>query len=195
MISSIQTDLVLLRTLRPEDRAEFVRVHEISRKHFGPWMPAHPSGQSLDDIFEKALVSTEKGARDGTEIRLVAVLPDGRMAGIFALSQIFRGAFQNAYAEWRVSSDQIRRGVATSCVIALLDLAFSPQPEGLGLHRVQANIIPSNRASVRVAEKAGFRPEGEAKNYLKIDGRWQNHLMFAKLTEEHDGRLVSSSDT
>ena len=189
MIGSIQTDLVLLRTLHTGDRAEFVRMHEISREHFGPWMPTYPPGESLDDIFHKGLINDEKGAREGTGIRLAAILPDGRMAGIFAISQIFRGAFQNGHAAWRVSADQLRRGIATSGVIALLDLAFSPEPEGLGLHRVQANVIPSNRASVRVAEKAGFRLEGEAKDYLKIDGRWQDHFMFAKLAEEHRGRL------
>ena len=195
MIGSIQTDLVLLRTLRSGDRAEFVRMHGISREHFGPWMPTYPPGESLGDIFHKGLINDEKGAREKTGIRLAAILPDGRMAGIFALSQIFRGAFQNAHAAWRVSADQLRQGIATSGVIALLDLAFTPEPEGLGLHRVQANGMPSNRASVRVAEKAGFRLEGEAKDYLKIDGRWQDHLMFAKLAEEHRGRLDSPSDS
>ena len=195
LIVSIQTDLVLLRPVRPEDQSEFVRVNEISREHFRPWMPTLPPGKSFDEVFEEGLVRAEKAEREGTEVRLVAVLPDGRIAGFFALTQIFRGAFENAYAGWRVSSDQLGRGIATSGVIALLDLAFSPEPEGLGLHRVQVNIIPSNRASVRVAEKAGFRLEGEAKDYLKIDGRWQDHLMFAKTAEEHEGRLVSSSDS
>ena len=195
MISSIQTGPALLRTLRSEDRVEFVRVHEISREHFGSWMPAQAPGQSLDDLFQDELVRAETGAREGTEIRWIAILPDGRMAGVFSLSQIFRGAFQNAYASWRVSIDQIGQGIATAGLIALLDLAFAPEPDGLGLHRVQANIIPSNRASVRVAEKAGFRLEGEAENYLKIDGRWQNHLMFAKLAEEHEVGADSSSDS
>ena len=185
MITSIQTDLVLLRTLCLEDRAEFVRIHEISRDHFGPWIPRLGQGQSMDDLFQAELVRGEKEAQQGTGIRLVAILPDGRMAGVFALSQIFRGAFQNAYVAWRVSVDQLGCGIATSSLVALLDLAFAPQPTGLGLHRVQANILPSNRASVRVAEKAGFRLEGEAKGYLKIDGRWQDHLMFAKLADEH----------
>lgn len=151
-------------------------------------MPAQAPGQSLDDVFQDELARSEKGAKEGTEVRLVAILPDGRIAGIFVLSQIFRRSFQNAYAGWRVSSDQLGQGIATSGLIALLDLAFSPEPEGLGLHRIQANIIPSNRASVRVAQKAGFRLEGEARGYLKIDGRWQDHLMFAKLTEDHDVR-------
>ena len=155
-------------------------------------MPTFPSDKSFDDVFEEGLAHAEKAAREGTEVRLVAVLPDDRIAGFFSLTQIFRGAFENAYAGWRVSSEQLGRGIGTSGVMALLDLAFSPEPEGLGLHRVQANIIPSNRASLRVAEKAGFRLEGEAKDYLKIDGRWQDHLMFAKLAGEHDGRLVPS---
>ena len=44
----------------------------------------------------------------------------------------------------------------------MLDLAFVPEPAGLGLHRVQANIVPANGPSLRVAEKAGFRREGLA---------------------------------
>jgi ribosomal-protein-alanine N-acetyltransferase len=170
-------------------------MHEISRDHFGPWIPQLGQGQSLDDLFQAELVRGEKEAQQGTGVRLVAVLPDGQMAGVFALSQIFRGAFQNAYAAWRVSADQLGRGIATSGLVALLDLAFSPQPTGLGLHRVQANIIPSNLASVRVAEKAGFRLEGEAKGYLRIDGRWQDHLMFGKLAEEHVVTSVPSADS
>ena len=76
------------------------------------------------------------------------------------------------------------RGLATEGVRALLDIAFSPEPEGLGLHRVQANVMPSNAASLRVVEKVGLRQEGAAERYLRIAGRWEDHLMFAVTTEE-----------
>lgn len=101
------------------------------------------------------------------------------------MSQIFRRAFQNAYVGWRVSADQVGRGIGTAGVFALLDLAFAPEPVGLGLHRVQANIIPENAASIRIAEKVGLRLEGRAVAYLKINGVWEDHLMFAKLADEH----------
>ena len=172
MIDSIQTDLFELRCMCREDRAEFVRMHEISRERFAPWMPRPGPEVTLLDVFEDELARAENGRARGTEVRMVASLPDGRLAGVFALSQIFRRSFQNAYAAWRVSTDQVGRGIATRGLIALLDLAFAPEPEGLGLHRVQANIIPSNGASVRVAEKAGLRLEGRAKDYLEIDGVW-----------------------
>ena len=190
MIDTVQTGLFTLRFLDETDRAEFVRVHEISREHFGPWMPAREPSETPVDMFEDELARSRKGRLEGTEIRMVAALPDERIAGIFALSQIFRRSFESAYAGWRVSADQLGRGIATLGVIALLDLAFMPEPNGLGLHRVQANVIPSNAASARVAEKAGFRLEGEAKGYLRIDGVWQDHLMFAKLSDEHTRRFL-----
>jgi len=70
----------------------------------------------------------------------------------------------------------------------MLDFAFSGI--GAGLHRVQANIIPSNLASLRLAERAGFRREGLAERYLNIAGEWQDHLMYAKTREEHSFRYA-----
>lgn len=185
MIDVIHTERFDLRRLRAADREEYVRVHSLSREHFAPWMPARAAGDSFEVLFERELAHTEAGWAAGSEARMAAVLPDGRLAGIFTLSQIARGPFQNAYAGWRVSVDQIGRGLATLGVTALLDLAFAPSPKGLGLHRVQANVIPTNHASLRVAEKTGFRREGLAKAYLEIAGSWQDHVMLAKLREEH----------
>jgi ribosomal-protein-alanine N-acetyltransferase len=52
------------------------------------------------------------------------------------------------------------------------------------LHRVEVNIRPENRASLRVAHKLGFRPEGVRKNYLHIDGAWRDHATFAVTVED-----------
>ena len=175
-----------LRLMRQDDLAEFVRVNEVSAKHFEPWFPQRPPGETCSDLFMRQLERTIKGAADESEYRFVGIVPDGRIAAFCTLSQIFRGAFHNAYAGWSVNVEFIGRGYATEAVMAMLDFAFAPPPMGIELHRVQANIIPRNVASVRVAEKAGFRHEGIAKRYLKIAGEWQDHAMYAKLAEEHE---------
>lgn len=180
-----------LRRILSTDRSEFVRVHRASEREFTTWMPARPPEESLDEYFDRHLECAESGLADGTGIRLVAVGPEGRILGFFALSQIYRGPFQNAFASWSVSTDCTGRGIGTTGVIALLDLAFAPEPRGLGLHRIQANVVSSNFSSIRVAEKAGFRHEGEARDYLRIAGSWKDHIMFAKLATEHRLRFLA----
>ena len=188
-----RTARMTLRPLCAEDRAEFVRVYEVSRTLFEPWLPASSFEKPLDQLFDAQLTRRVRGTQEGTQCRLVGVLDDQRIAGFFNLSEIVRGAFQNAYASWSVSADVAGTGLGTEGAQALLALAFLPQPRGLGLHRVQANIIPSNRASIQIAEKAGFRYEGLAKAYLKINGQWQDHAMYAKIAEEHAEHKVGDA--
>jgi ribosomal-protein-alanine N-acetyltransferase len=149
------------------------------------WSSALEPGQTFDTLFHLLLARTEKELRDDTGRPLGAFLSDGRLAGLFALSNIVRGAFHSAYAGWRVNAEVLRQGYGLEGVTAILDLAFSTGPGGLSLHRVQANVIPDNLASLRLAERAGFRREGYAVRYLKVAGRWQDHVMLAKLADEH----------
>jgi ribosomal-protein-alanine N-acetyltransferase len=175
-----------LRELRASDEAEYLRVHEKSRTEFGPWMPA----ASPQGLFERALATSNHLGPDGrTHVRFVGETADQRIAGLFALGEIVRGYFRSAYASWAVSSEYTNQGYGTEGVLGLLDIAFSER-RGLGLHRVQANIIPTNGASIRVAEKVGFRREGLAARYLLIANRWQDHVMYAKTAEEHPLRYL-----
>ncbi|MSR36463.1 MAG: N-acetyltransferase [Gemmatimonadetes bacterium] len=150
MVELVRTERLVLRPLSVGDRDEYLRMHEASQEHFRPWLttlndPGTPTGR-----FERELARVQSEHPAGTGLRWVALF-DGEMAAVVALSQIFCGSFQNAYAGWRVGVDHIGLGVATEAVRALLDLALAPEPTGLGLHRVQANVIPQNVASRRVA--------------------------------------------
>ncbi len=181
----LRTAQLLLRLPTESDRAEFVRAMTLSESHMRPWVPRHVEGARADAWFDRSLERANREWGAGTGVRLFAFLDDGRMAGSFSLNNIVRGVFQNADAGWMVMVDCLRRGVATEGVGALLDYALAPEPVGLGLHRVQANVIPRNEASLKVARKCGFREEGLAKAMLNIDGQWQDHIMFAKIADEH----------
>jgi ribosomal-protein-alanine N-acetyltransferase len=183
---SIQTPRMVLRPLGAQDRDEFIRVHELSRELWRPWTPAQAAGDTASQQFTRAYETGLRGLQAGTQFRVIGELADGRIAGFFSLSEIVRGVFQNAYAGWRISAEVAGSGYATEGVRGILDLAFAAPGRGLGLHRVQANIIPANAASLRVAEKCGFRREGLAARYLQIAGFWQDHVMFARTREEHD---------
>lgn len=104
----------------------------------------------------------------------------GRIVGRLTLSQVFRKAFQNCYLGYFVGEEHNGRGYATEAVRLAVDYAF----DDLALHRVQANVMTKNPRSARVLEKAGFRREGTALNYLQIAGRWEDHDLFAITTED-----------
>jgi len=65
----------------------------------------------------------------------------------------------------------------TAAVGGFVPFAF----QTLRLHRIEAACIPANVASIRLLEKTGFRREGFAREYLCINGVWQDHLLFARL--------------
>lgn len=183
-----RTARMRLRLLRPTDRAEFVRSQTASRAHLAPWSPSLAEmGLDEDGLFEQQLARAHGGFAQSASLRLTGFLDDGRIAGHFALNNVVRGVFQNADASWQVSAEVVRQGYASEAVGAMLALAFARRPpagEGLGLHRVQAAIIPENVASLAVAARCGLRREGLAQRYLRIAGRWQDHVIFARTAEE-----------
>lgn len=180
------------------DRAAFVRAHERGWSgHLAPWSPLPDTDPpDFDALFAQQLARSVEGFAAGTSCRLLAFDGDGSLVGAFNLNNVTRGVFQNADAGWWVGVDHLRRGYAVEAVRALLSLAFAPRrPElaldgvgsGLGLHRVQCGIIPANAASLAVAERVGFRREGLARRYLKINGRWQDHVLLAVTLEDREG--------
>jgi ribosomal-protein-alanine N-acetyltransferase len=73
-----------------------------------------------------------------------------------------------------------RQGHMTAAVSAVIPFAFGT----LKLHRIEAACIPANVASVRLLEKTGFKREGFARQYLCIDGAWQDHLLYARIRDD-----------
>jgi [ribosomal protein S5]-alanine N-acetyltransferase len=199
---TLRTPRLFLRPLEETDRAEFIRLHETSDSHFAPWSPLRKAGQTLGEYFIDELERARQVEREGTGLRRIAALADdlqtaagpalraGAIAAIVNLNNIVRGVFENADMGWRVGAGFTNRGLGSEAVAGMLDLAFGPPPAGLGLHRVQANVIPENAPSLRLAAKVGFRQEGLARSMLRIAGRWQDHLMHAKLAEEHPLRYL-----
>ncbi len=73
------------------------------------------------------------------------------------------------------------------------DLLLSYVFDTLVLHRVEAACMPANAASIRVLTKLGFRREGLARHYLRIDGTWQDHVLFGLVAEEWRAAQVGRS--
>jgi [ribosomal protein S5]-alanine N-acetyltransferase len=107
---------------------------------------------------------------------------DDALIGRVALSNVVRGPWLNATLGYWVDEHANSRGHCTRAVRLVCRFAF----EHARLHRVQPAIMPRNARSRRVVEKAGFRHEGRALRYLKIDDHWEDHDLFAMTREDYD---------
>jgi ribosomal-protein-alanine N-acetyltransferase len=180
----IVTERLVLRPPRTSDVPEVRRALRANSAHLRPWSVAPAPGEdpaSLTSVSRAVLRHRREWKRGQAFVLFVSPREDeARIIGRVALGGILRGAFQNAYLGYWIDAERQGRGLMTEAVRATTTFAFGVA----ALHRVQAAVMPSNKASLRVLEKAGYRREGSAARYLCIAGAWEDHVLFAVTTEE-----------
>lgn len=187
-IPSLATRLVgeriVLRPPKENDAVRLSRVLEQNASHLRPWSPAPPRGTNPAAPVEltRSIANQRKQWRQG---RGFTFLITGReqtapILGRIALSEIVRGVFQNAYVGYWTVRERGGQGLASEALELLIRFAF----QDAELHRLQAAVMSSNRPSRRVLDKARFRLEGTSERYLQINGRWEDHLIYALTSEE-----------
>jgi ribosomal-protein-alanine N-acetyltransferase len=170
---------VVLRSPTIDDRSEYVSLRRRSRALLLPWEPHTPRGglPAPAKVFERLLLT----ASTETSVRfLIIERSSGRIAGQVSINQIFRGPFNNALLGYWLGEGWTGKGYMTEALALAVEHAFGT----LGLHRVEANIIPSNAPSMALVKRLGFRREGVAKRYLQIAGKYQDHVHWALTSEE-----------
>lgn len=169
-------DLVALRHPREADRAEWVALKAASREHLAPTSPLSEHGGDLDAEFDHALDGCDSPT---TQRHLIVRTSDGSIVGMATLSQIFRRSFCNAILGYWVGAPFVRMGYGREGVRLAVDRALGE----LALHRVEANVMPANAASIRLLRSLGFAFEGYSRHYLRIAGAWEDHTRWAVTAE------------
>ncbi len=166
------------RLVTPQDVPVLVELTRVNRDFLAPYEPVRP-----DDWFtvpgQRAVIEAAlAGYQHGTTLPHV-ILADGRVVGRITLNEIVRGPVQSCSLGYWVSAAENGRGLATAAVRDMIGTAFAD----LGLHRLQAGTLLHNTGSQRVLERNGFTRIGVAPKYLKIAGRWQDHLLFQLVSD------------
>ena len=148
-----------------------------SREFLAPWEPVRPEDYFTTDGQRRAIAQALQRHQQGTARPHVILDDDGTVAGRIALNGIVRGTFQSCNVSYWVSASRSGRGLATAGLADMIRVAF----DELVLHRIQAETLLDNQRSQRVLEHNGFARIGLAPAYLKIAGRWQDHILYQLL--------------
>ena len=180
---------VLLRTPRAADYAAWSELRGQSRDYLQPWEPAWPEDDLGRAAYRRRLAIYERERELGNAWPFFIFDRDDRLIGGITLSNVRRGVAETGTVGYWIGRPHAGQGLATAAVSVLRRYAFID----LKLHRLEAACVPHNHASRRVLEKSGFRLEGQAMAYLKINGVWADHLLFGLLSQEADagGRPAS----
>ena len=163
---------VVIRAPSARDRDEFLALARASRAFLRPWVAPPADRAAFAAYLRRARRPTERGF-------LVCRRLDGAIVGVINVSQISLGNFRNAYLGYYAGAAFAGRGYMSEG----LRLAVRHSFGRLGLHRLEANIQPGNRASIRLVRRGGFTREGFSRRYLKIFGRWRDHERWAVTAE------------
>jgi len=172
---------IYLRPPRAGDWQEWAALRAESREFLRPWEPTWPADALERGAFNRRLRRQAAEWRNDEGFSFLTFdKADDRLIGGLGITNVRRGVAQMASIGYWTGRPYVRRGYMTEAVRAALEFAFTQ----LGLHRIEAACIPANLASKGLLQKLGFRAEGEARNYLRINGQWRDHLLYAILQED-----------
>jgi len=184
---STETSLLLrgeglyLRPAVGADYVEWARLREQSRAFLTPWEPLWPLDDLTRAAFRRRLRRQgEEMSRDESFAFLIFDANSDELLGGLTLGGVRRGVAQAATLGYWMGAPHAGKGRMTRAVAAAARFGFGP----LRLHRIEAACIPDNAPSIALLERNGFRREGFAHAYLKINDAWRDHVLLALLEGE-----------
>jgi ribosomal-protein-alanine N-acetyltransferase len=173
----IETERLTIRLAEVTDVPEVLRFYGANRDHLQPYSPSF-GADFLDEAKWLEHVMSRKREYSLGESFRAFIFPHSspeRILGNVNLTQVVRGAFQSCVLGYNLDERAQGHGYMTEAVLATVALAFSHW----GLHRVAASYMPRNERSAAVLKRCGFRLEGNAPAYLRINGVWEDHVLTA----------------
>ncbi len=155
-----------------KDATRLASYFALNEERFKPWEPNRAPGHFSETQLGSRLAAYEAEHHAGTSAHFVC-LDRGEVVAHCSLTNIIYGPFQACFMGYGVSKAHEGKGTMTQVCLQAIDHAFVK----LELNRVMANYLPRNHRSGRLLKKLGFVEEGLARRYLKIDGRWEDHLL------------------
>lgn len=178
---SIFGGTVVLRAPQIGDYQAWAELRAESRTFLTPWEPTWNRDDLTKISFRRRLKHYARDMRDDLAYPFFIFRADDEaLLGGVTVSNVRRGVAQSCSLGYWVGRPHAGQGVMTIALGALVPYIF----DSLGLHRIEAACLPSNTASMRVLQKCGFEREGYARRYLRINGAWQDHVLFALLAED-----------
>jgi ribosomal-protein-alanine N-acetyltransferase len=181
---ALKGDRVTLRMPMAGDYREWAALRAESRSFLEPWEPRWSTDELERSAWRQRLGRYQEDFASGSAVVFfIFENAAATLIGGITLGNIRHGVSQTGQIGYWIGERHAGRGFMLEALDLLADYAF----DVLRLHRIEAACIPGNKRSIRVLEKAGFTREGLLRSYLKINGGWQDHYLYALIAGDRRG--------
>jgi [ribosomal protein S5]-alanine N-acetyltransferase len=171
---------VYLRPPQTHDYEAWSDLRAASRAFLVPWEPTWPGDDLTREAFRRRLRRSHQEIANDEAYPFLIFRDNGVLVGGLTLGQIKRAVVQSGTLGYWIGAAHARQGLMSAAVRAIIGYGFTT----LRLHRIEASCLPNNKASIRLLERMGFTKEGYARAYLRINGIWQDHLLYGLLDSD-----------
>jgi len=170
-----------LKILSPTDTDNVEHYFHRNATHLAPWEPLRSEDFYSTQQIRLRLENMLADAQQGTAFQFgIFAQHNDEMIGACNFTGVARGPFQACHLGYSLAQHAQGKGVMTLALQAGIHFMFTEQK----LHRIMASYIPHNVKSEQVLQRLGFRQEGYAKSYLKIAGKWQDHILTSLINPQ-----------
>ncbi len=179
---TLYTPRLILRLGDYQDAAAIAHYYQTNREFLQPFEPTRSEEFFTPSFWQVQVQQNQLEFENEFSLRFFLfeqTQPD-TVVGTLNLNQIFRGVFHAAVLSYSLGEIYQGQGLMFEAATRAISYTFNE----LNLHRLMANYMPRNRRSGNLLKRLGFTVEGYARNYLRINQHWEDHILTS-LTNAH----------
>ena len=177
---NIHSERCVLRLPEPKDSIEMLSFVNENQEHLIPWDPSQGLEYYTEKYWQDKIIQIQEGFSADISCCLNLYLKeDNTLIGLVNYANFVRGAFHSCFLGFKMAENMQKKGLMTEALQASIPYVF----DILHIHRISANYMPHNAASAKVLEKCRFQQEGIAEDYLRINGKWEKHVLTSLINQ------------
>jgi len=170
------TDRMVIRLAYERDDLRLADYYSENREFLKPWEPVRDESYYRASGWQARLAMIDQIHKEESAFYFVLMDADEQeIRGVANFSNVVRGAFNACYLGYSLGQRWQGQGLMFEGLTTAIRYMLRVQ----AMHRIMANYMPHNQRSGNLLTRLGFEKEGYAKDYLLIDGEWQDHVLTA----------------
>ncbi len=176
---SFTTPRLTVRMGNHREVEEIVRYFTQNRNFHQPFDPIRPVDFLTEQFWQIQVESHAVEFECDRALRLFVFLrtQPQTIIGNLNLTQFVRHPAHSCLLGYGLDEHHQGKGYMQEALEAVITYMFTD----LGFHRIAAAYMPRNQRSGNLLRRLGFVVEGYARDYLLINGQWEDHILTSRL--------------